>query len=128
MNASWPQVLTGLVFLPFGVMKWTAHDSEIRSFRHYGLPWPELTVNAVGVVEVVGGLALIFGIATRLVCLALAADMLGAFVVAGLGTGEIWPSLTLAPMLLGVTVFFATAGHRSRRPPWLRSRTQNRPS
>lgn len=45
------------------------------------------------------------GLLTRLAALALAGNMLGAIVVSGLGEGEVMPSLTLAPALLGAMLF-----------------------
>jgi putative oxidoreductase len=89
----------GVIFLVFGVTKFSGHAAELASFRHYPLPAPEVFVYLVGVVEIGGGLLLIMGLRTRLAALALAADMLGAIVVSGLARGELI-SLTLAPLLL----------------------------
>jgi putative oxidoreductase len=88
----------GIIFLIFGVAKFSDHAAELASFRHYPLPAPEVFVYLVGVVEVGGGLLLIVGLLTRLAALALAADMIGAIVVSGLARGEV-VSLTLAPLL-----------------------------
>ncbi len=87
------------VFVVFGAGKFVNHASELASFRLYGLPAPDAFTYAVGALELLGGLLLA---ARRLVvptALALAADMVGAVVVSGLGFGEII-SLTLAPALL----------------------------
>ena len=89
----------GVIFLVFGVAKFTDHAAELASFRHYPLPAPEVFVYLVGTVEIGGGLLLIMGLLTRLAALALAADMTGAIVVSGLARGELI-SLTLAPVLL----------------------------
>ena len=93
------RVAAGVVFLAFGIGKFTSHASELESFKSYGLPAPEVFVYAVGVLEVAGGALLVFGLLTRLVALALAGDMVGAIVVSGIAKGEII-SLTLAPALL----------------------------
>jgi putative oxidoreductase len=89
----------GIIFLIFGVAKFSNHAAELASFRHYPLPAPELFVCLVGVIEIGGGLLLIIGLLTRLAALALAADMIGAIVISGLGRWEL-VSLTLAPLLL----------------------------
>ena len=87
------------VFVIFGIGKFVNHASELASFRLYGLPAAGAFVDAVGALELLGGLLLA---ARRLVvpiALALAGDMLGAIFVSGLAHGEII-SLTLAPALL----------------------------
>ena len=89
----------GIIFLIFGVGKFANHAAEVASFRHYPLPAPGAFVYLVGVVEVVGGLLLVLGLLTRVAAIALAADMVGAITVSGLGRGEVI-SLTLAPLLL----------------------------
>jgi putative oxidoreductase len=89
----------GIIFLIFGVAKFSNHPAELASFRHYPLPAPGLFVYLVGVIEIGGGLLLLMGLLTRLAALALAADMIGAIVISGLGRGEL-VSLTLAPLLL----------------------------
>ena len=49
-------------------------------------------------------------VATRLVALAMAGNMLGAIVFSGLGEGEVVPSLTLAPLLLAGMLFLIWVG------------------
>jgi putative oxidoreductase len=93
------RVAAGVVFVVFGIGKFSAHATEVDSFRTYGLPSPDAFVYAIGVLEIAGGLLLIAGLATRLAAVALAGDMVAAIVVSGLGEGEL-VSLTLAPALL----------------------------
>jgi putative oxidoreductase len=93
------RVAAGVVFVVFGIGKFTQHAREVDSFRTYGLPAPDAFVTAIGVLEIVGGLMLIFGLLIPLAALALAGDMVGAIVVSGIAEGE-WISLTLAPALL----------------------------
>jgi len=38
----------------FGVGKFAAHAAELASFRDYGVPAPEVTVVAIGILEHVG--------------------------------------------------------------------------
>jgi putative oxidoreductase len=98
------------VFVVFGIGKFTAHASELASFRGYGLPAPETFVYAIGVLELVGGLLLAAGVLTRPAALALAGDMAGAIVVAGIGEAEVVPSLTVAPSMLAAMLYLLWAG------------------
>jgi putative oxidoreductase len=100
---------TGAVFLIFGVGKFVNHASEASSFRTYGLPWPDVFTDAIGVLELVGGVLLALGLATRAVAVLLAGDMIGAIVVSGLLRGET-VSLTLAPALLVAMVVLIVLG------------------
>jgi putative oxidoreductase len=93
------RLLAGAVFVVFGAGKFVNHSAELASFQTYGLPAPEVFVIAVGVLELVGAVALIAGWRTRLWAAALAGDMVGAIIVSGFGEGELI-SLTLAPVLL----------------------------
>ena len=93
------RVLSGVIFVVFGIGKFVSHASELASFRSYGLPVPGLLVIAVGVIEIGGGALLISGRLVRPTALVLAGDMIGAIVVSGVAKGEII-SLTLAPALL----------------------------
>ena len=103
------RLAAGAVFIAFGIVKFTRHASEVASFQAYGLPAPDAFVYAIGVLEVVGGVLLVAGLATRLTALVLAGDMVGAIVVSGIGLGE--PvSLTLAPALLILMVLLVCVG------------------
>ena len=103
------RLAAGAVFIAFGIVKFTRHASEVASFQAYGLPAPDAFVYAIGVLEVVGGVLLVAGLATRPTALILAGDMVGAIVVSGIGLGE--PvSLTLAPALLILMVFLVWVG------------------
>jgi putative oxidoreductase len=100
---------SGAVFVVFGAGKFVNHASETSSFQGYGLPWPILFTDAIGVLELVGGVLLIAGLATRVVALLLAGDMIGAIVVSGLMRGETI-SLTLAPVMLVAMVVLVALG------------------
>jgi putative oxidoreductase len=102
-------VVAGAIFIAFGAAKFLNHGSELASFQAYGLPSPDLFVSAIGVLELVGGVALVLGLGTRLTAVVLAGDMVGAIVVSGLARGEI-VSLTLAPVLLLAMLFLVWTG------------------
>jgi len=90
------RLVSGGVFVVFGIGKFINHGSELASFKTYGLPAPNAFVVLIGVIELVGGLLLISGLSTRPVAIVLAGDMIGAIVVSGIAKGELI-SLTLAP-------------------------------
>ena len=96
------RVAAGVVFVVFGIGKFSQHASEVASFESYGLPSPDAFVYVIGVVEIVGGLLLVLGLLTPFVALVMAGDMVGAIVFSGIKEGEVLPSLTLAPALLVV--------------------------
>jgi putative oxidoreductase len=97
------------VFVVFGAGKFVNHASELASFRLYGLPAPEVFVDLIGALELLGGLMLAAGLWVRLVALLLAGDMVGAIVVSGIGRGEL-VSLTLAPVLLLAMLYLLRDG------------------
>jgi uncharacterized membrane protein YphA (DoxX/SURF4 family) len=99
------RLLAGVIFAIAGTPKFFAHGWEAGHFRTYGLPWPDAFVYLIGVIEILGGLALIADVAVRPVSLLLGAVMIGAIVTSGIGQGEWIPSLTLAPALLIATVY-----------------------
>jgi putative oxidoreductase len=103
------RIAAGVVFVVFGIGKFSQHATEVDSFRTYGLPAPDAFVYAIGALEIVGGLMLIAGLLTRLAALALAGDMVGAIVVSGIEEGEI-VSLTLAPALLVTMIVLLWGG------------------
>jgi putative oxidoreductase len=114
------RLLSGGVFVVFGIGKFVNHASELSSFESYGLPAPALFVVAIGLIELVGGLLLISGRLVRPTALVLAADMVGAIVLSGLAKGEII-SLTLAPAeLIAMLVLLS---QRTARPSLTRGRT-----
>lgn len=100
-----------IVFVVFGAGKFVNHASELASFRLYGLPAPEVFVDLIGALELLGGLMLAAGLWVRLVALLLAGDMVGAIVVSGIGRGEL-VSLTLAPVLLLAMLYLLRDGAR----------------
>lgn len=111
------RLLSGGVFVVFGIGKFVNHASELASFKTYGLPAPAAFVVIVGLTEVVGGLLLMGGVLTRPAALVLAGDMIGAIIVSGIAKGE--PiSLTLAPaqLIVMLVLLWTGPGNLSLRP------------
>ena len=107
------RLLSGGVFVVFGIGKFVNHASELASFKTYGLPAPEAFVVMIGLIELVGGLLVMTGILTRLAALVLAADMIGAILVSGIAKGELI-SLTIAPAELVAMVVLLWIGPGTR--------------
>ena len=114
--ASLPLVLriaSGTLFFLFSFGKFVRRDAEVRAFDRYGVPWPEVTVAVVGVLELVGGLLLVIGLLTRPAALALAGNMIGAISTGGrVEGGPI--HLGLAPALLIVMLILLRTGGGAR--------------
>jgi len=99
----------GVIFVSFGVGKFTDHAGELASFRHYGVPLSGLAVWAVGVVELVGGILLITRLFTKAAAALLAANLVGVVVTAGRVDGGLL-NLGLAPTLLVGMIVLVVSG------------------
>jgi len=103
------RVLVGLQFLLAGTPKLLGgHSMMVENFTRWGLPAPDLFVYVVGIVEVVCGLALVLGVATRWAAIVLALNMVGAILTAGLVDGGI--HLILPPTLGLLSALIAARG------------------
>ncbi len=103
------RVVSGCFFVGVGLGKFLEHSKEVHDFRSYEVPWPEVAVPLVGIVEVVGGALLVVGLLTRLVALVLACNMVGALLTAGRVEGGSF-HLVYAPALLVAMLFLVWAG------------------
>ncbi|MFZ4286582.1 DoxX family protein [Variovorax sp. HJSM1_2] len=74
------RLLIALLFLPAGISKLTGFAGTVGYIASKGLPMPSVGAAIALVVEIVGGLALIFGFGTRIAALVLAVFTLGASV------------------------------------------------
>jgi len=102
------------VFVSFSFGKFLNHSAEAAAFDRHGIPAPDATTHVVGGLELVGGLLLILGLGTRLVAVALGADMIGAITTAGrIEGGPIHLGLAPAPLIATVFLVWAGAGTRS---------------
>lgn len=111
--ARWAQPvrwIAGVAFVLAGIAKFAFNAGEVSAFDRYGLPWPHAFVVLIGIIEIAGGVLLLIGLLTRPTALILAAVMVGAIVVSGIGQGEVLPSLTVAPALLAAMLFLLWSG------------------
>lgn len=74
------RLLLAALFLPAGIGKLTGFQGTVGYIASVGLPFPSVAAALALVLEIGGGLALIFGAGTRIVALALAAFTLVASV------------------------------------------------
>ncbi len=103
------RIITGVFFVSVSLGKFFDHASETNDFDRYGVPIPATAVIVVGVVELVGGLALVIGLGTRIAAAALAADMVGAIATAGRVEGGVF-NLGVAPLALVLMLVILWAG------------------
>ncbi len=103
-------VLTGIVFIGGGLVKFVFHHWELQAFRSFGLPWPSALEIFAGVLEVAGGLLLLVRRYVVPTAVLLAITMVVAIGSSGIGHGDVIPSLTLAPALLVAMIYLLARG------------------
>jgi uncharacterized membrane protein YphA (DoxX/SURF4 family) len=59
------RLMAGGVFLWEGILKFVYTNQGVGRFTKLGMPFPELTANFIGALEIVGGILLIVGFLTR---------------------------------------------------------------
>jgi uncharacterized membrane protein YphA (DoxX/SURF4 family) len=105
-------LVTGVVFIGAGLVKFVFHRWELHAFRSFGLPWPSALELAAGVLETAGGILLALRLYVAPVATVLAVTMGVAIVSSGIGHGDVIPSLTLAPALLVAMLYLLNSGLR----------------
>ena len=75
----WIRITVGWVFFWEGVLKFLFASQGIGRFTKLGMPMPDILAPAIGVLEIVGGIALIAGFLTRPFALLFIGEMIVAF-------------------------------------------------
>src|SRR3979411_1596116 len=103
-------ILTGVIFIFAGLVKFVFHHWELQAFRTFGLPWPAALEILPGILATAGGVLLAMRLYVIPVALILAVTMAVAIAASGIGHGDVIPSLTLAPVLLLAMLFLLRPG------------------
>ena len=72
------RLMAGGVFFWEGLLKFVYTNQGVGRFTKLGLPYPHLTANFVGGLEIVGGLLLISGLLTRFIAIPFVFEMIVA--------------------------------------------------
>jgi putative oxidoreductase len=76
------RVVLGWAFYLTGSGKWTHFDNTVTFFTGLGIPFPQANAALVATLELVGGIALVLGLLTRLFAAGLATTMAVALMTA----------------------------------------------
>src|SRR5437016_13006933 len=72
------RMMAGAVFFWEGILKFVYANQGVGRFTKLGMPFPHFTAAFVGYLEIVGGLLLLTGLATRLIAIPFVAEMIVA--------------------------------------------------
>jgi putative oxidoreductase len=72
------RLMAGSVFFWEGILKFVYTNQGVGRFTKLGLPFPEFTANFIGVLEIIGGLLLLFGLFTRFISFIFVIEMIVA--------------------------------------------------
>jgi putative oxidoreductase len=101
------RILAGITFLAHGLPKFENIAETQGFFSSIGLP-PELAL-LIGLLEVIGGIFLILGVATRISAILLIIDMIGAIVLVKLPDGYVG-GYELESLLIAILVSLLITG------------------
>lgn len=99
------RLIIGVVFIAHGLQKFLEYGvaGTARSFGKIGIPLPTVAAWYAALVEVVGGVAFIIGVALPLFGVLLALNMAGALYFVHLDGGLIGPGGAELVLILGLT-------------------------
>jgi uncharacterized membrane protein YphA (DoxX/SURF4 family) len=72
------RLMAGGVFFWEGILKFVYTNQGVGRFTKLGIPFPHFTANFIGGLEIVGGMMLLSGLATRLIAVPFIAEMIVA--------------------------------------------------
>jgi putative oxidoreductase len=72
------RLMAGGVFFWEGILKFVYVNQGVGRFTKLGIPFPEITANFIGVLEIVGGLLLLTGLMTRFISFIFIGEMIVA--------------------------------------------------
>lgn len=98
-------VISGVIFVFAGLVKFVFHHWELHAFQSFGLPFASGLEILAGVLETLGGVLLVLRRWIVPTAVLLSLTMIVAIISSGIGHGDIIPSLTLAPALLVAMLF-----------------------
>ena len=106
------RVITGIIFAAHGGQKLFFYgiSGVTAAFTGMGVPMASVVAPIITVVELFGGIALILGLGTSVVALALAVDMLSAILIVHVKIGFFVPGLEFPLSLVGAALTLAMAG------------------
>jgi len=105
------RILLAVIFVFSGFGKLTDIGGTAGYFGSVGLPVPTLTAWVVGLVELLGGIAVLVGFKTRIAALVLAVFTLGATLVAHTNVSDQVQLLMALKNLAIIGGFLALAAH-----------------
>jgi putative oxidoreductase len=70
--------MAGGVFLSEGILKFVYTNQGVGRFTKLGIPFPDLTANFIGCLEIVGGVLLMAGLLTRFIAIPFVIEMIVA--------------------------------------------------
>jgi putative oxidoreductase len=76
------RIVVGWAFYLTGSGKWAHFDNTVTFFTELGIPFPEANAALVATLELVGGIAIMVGLLTRLFAAGLASTMVVALLTA----------------------------------------------